>query len=104
MLVALRRGRETYETAALPLSYVGASASIGDALKQQLSPSSRLNGVSTRLDEHTAPIADSCACFGARVGTLDHPFESAVETRPRAYGAGRPHSPNSSSCPGVWVI
>jgi hypothetical protein len=33
-LVALRRGRESYETAALPLSYVGRSASIGDALGQ----------------------------------------------------------------------
>ena len=35
-LVALRRGRETYETAALPLSYVGRSASIGDDSRHQL--------------------------------------------------------------------
>ena len=34
--VALRRGQETYETAALPLSYVGARASIGDELRHQL--------------------------------------------------------------------
>jgi hypothetical protein len=34
--VALRIARETYETAALPLSYVGKSAIMGAALKQQL--------------------------------------------------------------------
>jgi hypothetical protein len=38
---------ETYETAALPLSYVGARASIGDALKQQLFSRSTPNGPST---------------------------------------------------------
>jgi hypothetical protein len=34
--VALRIAPETYETAALPLSYVGARASIGDELRNQL--------------------------------------------------------------------
>jgi hypothetical protein len=34
-LVALRRRPETYETAALPLSYVGRSASIGDEFRQR---------------------------------------------------------------------
>jgi len=34
--VALRIPAETYETAALPLSYVGASASIGDEFKIEL--------------------------------------------------------------------
>ena len=35
-LVALRIGPETYETAALPLSYVGASVIIGDDLPRRL--------------------------------------------------------------------
>jgi hypothetical protein len=43
-LVALRIRPETYETAALPLSYVGASASIGDDFEQQLFGRSTSNG------------------------------------------------------------
>jgi len=35
-LVALRIGPETYETAALPLSYVGRTASIGGEFRQLL--------------------------------------------------------------------
>ena len=53
-LVALRRGPETYETAALPLSYVGASASIGDDFKQQLFARSTSNGVDARIGRHNA--------------------------------------------------
>ena len=59
-LVALRIGPETYETAALPLSYVGASASIGDDFKQQLFPRSSPNGPDVRFVEHNARIADDC--------------------------------------------
>jgi hypothetical protein len=58
-LVALRRGRETYETAALPLSYVGARPSIGDEFRQgQFVLNER--AADSRHRWHSA--ADSC-CF-----------------------------------------
>jgi hypothetical protein len=47
--VALRRGPETYETAALPLSYVGRSASLGDGFIQQLFARLTANGGSDRI-------------------------------------------------------
>jgi hypothetical protein len=48
-LVALRRGPETYETAALPLSYVGRSRSIGDAIG--LSPTPPWQNASDRAQD-----------------------------------------------------
>ena len=57
----LNRGPAVYETAALPLSYVGRSGSIGDDSRQQLFPSSTLNDASARFDGHNARIADNCA-------------------------------------------
>jgi hypothetical protein len=50
--VALHIGRETYETAALPLSYVGASAGIGADFEQQLFARSTSNGVDARIGRH----------------------------------------------------
>jgi hypothetical protein len=56
----LNRGPAVYETAALPLSYVGARASIGAAQRHQLfgrhgAHSGRCSG-----SEHNARIADNC--------------------------------------------
>lgn len=48
--VALCIARETSETAALPLSYVGRTATIADALRQQLFARSTPNG--PRTDSH----------------------------------------------------
>jgi hypothetical protein len=45
----LNRGPAVYETAALPLSYVGARPSIGDEFRQQLFPRSTRNVPSARL-------------------------------------------------------
>jgi len=59
--VALRIRPETYETAALPLSYVGRSANIVDVFEQQLFPRATWNGQIARFDGHNARIADNCA-------------------------------------------
>jgi hypothetical protein len=52
-LVALRRLPETYETAALPLSYVGPIGNIADAFNQQLSPRSTANGGNAQFEGTT---------------------------------------------------
>jgi hypothetical protein len=55
--VALRIARETYETAALPLSYVGVNASIGDVFRQQLYPRSARETDQTVRIAGTAPYS-----------------------------------------------
>jgi len=72
--VALRIAGETYETAALPLSYVGAVASIGDALKHQLISGSGLNGRGARIERSTM----------SEQLTVDGPTEASYEARSRA--------------------
>jgi hypothetical protein len=49
----LNRGPAVYETAALPLSYVGWSANIADAFRQQLFSRSTLNGLWQRFGRTT---------------------------------------------------
>jgi hypothetical protein len=58
--LALRIARETYETAALPLSYVGRSVNIADDFRQLLFPRSGLNGRGARIERYNARIADNC--------------------------------------------
>jgi hypothetical protein len=80
----LNRGPAVYETAALPLSYVGRRPNIADAFKQQLFPRSSPNGESgpVRLDiDQPDPIGQL-----APVETLRRPLS---DQRPASSAAGR---------------
>jgi hypothetical protein len=59
-LVALRIGPETYETAALPLSYVGRRSNIADAFEKQLFVSLTANSETRPNHRYNARIADKC--------------------------------------------
>jgi hypothetical protein len=60
-LMALRIARETYETAALPLSYVGRTGSIGAAHRHPLPALLGTCTLSSTDEEHSARMADDLA-------------------------------------------
>ena len=100
-LVALRRGRETYETAALPLSYVGRRPSIGDEFRQQLFSRSIPNGARNSEESgEDQEYADAPACDASEHGLSDRSRGQGGPPHADARGRGantvRPARPRSS--------